>query len=303
MSCAVELLRVSSNVKVITLLEQEFNVLALPDLPIIDSSGMECRDLYGSWLGCSQDQDASDCLSALSNVGITRADWIVVDHYGLDQDWQQLVLQGLSVNCATPKLLVIDDLADRSHLADLLPDQNFFGTNTLERYEGLVPDTCLQLLGPHYALLNDEYSHLHHLVPFRSHLKRILIFFGGVDSHNLTARTVKALTDPVFSDLIVDVVIGRHSPHRHEVEELVACRPLTNLYDNLPSLAGLIARADLSIGAGGVTTWERACLGLPSLVIPIASNQAPFVRALEQAGYIQYLCQPDNLSITVIRAE
>ena len=44
--------------------------------------------------------------------------------------------------------------------------------------------------------------------------------------------------------------------NRQSVAELVARRPNTTLYGPMPSLAGLIARADFAIGAGGSTTWE-----------------------------------------------
>lgn len=278
--------------ELIALLEQEFRVLALPEQPLAASDGLEGRELYGAWLGCSQATDAAQCLEALARAGITSASWLVTDHYGLDASWEAQLLAGLA-----PKLLVIDDLADRPHQADLLLDQNFFGEATEQRYQGLVPPQCRQLLGPHYALLGPEYAQLHPLVPPRTELRRVLVFFGGVDPANLTGRALEALLDPALADLAVDVVLGRQSPHRQVVEELVARRPHTTLHGPLPSLAGLIARADLAIGAGGATTWERACLGLPSLVVAIAANQLPFAQALDQAGHLQLL--GDGASVTV----
>ena len=64
---------------------------------------------------------------------------------------------------------------------------------------------------------------------------------------------------------------------------LVAKRPHTTLHGPQPSLAGLIARADLAIGAGGATTWERACLGLPTLMAPIAHNQFHVAKAMSKS--------------------
>jgi RimJ/RimL family protein N-acetyltransferase len=86
------------------------------------------------------------------------------------------------------------------------------------------------------------------------------------------------------------------------VAKLAARRPHTTLHEPLPSLAGLIARADLAIGAGGVTTWERACLGLPSLVVAIAANQLPFAEALDQAGTLQLLGEAGSITPEQIRA-
>jgi UDP-2,4-diacetamido-2,4,6-trideoxy-beta-L-altropyranose hydrolase len=281
----------------VSLLEEEFSVLALPEQPLAPCDGLEGRELYGAWLGCSQDADAAQCLQALAQAGITSASWLVADHYGLDARWEAQLLAGLAGGDAPSNLLVIDDLADRPHQADLLLDQNFFGEATEQRYQGLVPLQCRQLLGPHYALLGPEYAQLHPFVPARTELRRLLVFFGGVDPANLTGRALEALMDPALAHLAVDVVLGSQSPHRQAVEELVVRRPHTTLHGLMPSLAGLIARADLAIGAGGATTWERACLGLASLVVAIAANQLPFVQALDQAGHLQLL--GDGASVTV----
>ena len=286
----------------INLLEQEFAVLALPEQDFADCSGLKGRDLYSSWLGCTQDQDAAQCLEVLAEAGINCASWIVADHYGLDATWEAQLLAGLSGSDGAPKLLVIDDLADRTHLADFLLDQNFFGSATHQRYQDLLPPHCRQLLGPDYALLASEYALLHPLVVSRTELRRVLVFFGGVDRDNLSGRALEALMDPALSDLAVDVVLGLQNPHRHSVEELVAIRANTTLHGPLPSLAGLMARADLAIGAGGSTTWERACLRLPSLVVAIAENQLPFSKALDQAGYLQLLGYGPNVTVKQIRS-
>ena len=291
----------------IKLLEQEFAVLALPERPLAssqmaDGQVLEGRALYGEWLGCSQDQDSADCLEALHAAERSEVQWLVVDHYGLDASWQCQLLEGLGRNpgadagSKAPRILVIDDLADRPHQADILLDQNFFGEATHQRYQGLLPPKCTQLLGPHYALLEAEYTQLHPLLPPRTELRRVLVFFGGVDSANFTAQALEALMEPELAHLAVDVVLGLQSPHRQAVAELVSRRPDTTLHGPLPSLAGVIARADLAIGAGGATTWERACLGLPSMVVAIATNQWPFAEVLDQASHLQLLGSSSTVS-------
>lgn len=284
----------------ISLLDKEFDVLDLPEHPQAFCEGLEGRDLYGAWLGCTQDQDAEDCLKSLAQAGISSASWLVVDHYGLDAAWESKMLSGLNKESST-SLFAIDDLADRLHQADLLLDQNYFGCITQERYSGLVPDHCRQLLGPHYSLLGPEYSYLHSLVPLRQELKRVLVFFGGVDSMNLTSLALIALMAPEFEGLSVDVVLGQQSTHRNEVEELVKRRPFTKLHFPLPSLAGLMTRCDLALGAGGATTWERACLALPSLVVAIAENQLPLASALHAEGELQLIGSAPSIGVEQIK--
>ena len=62
-----------------------------------------------------------------------------------------------------------------------------------------------------------------------------------------------------------------------------------SLHRALPDLSLLISQSDLAFGATGVTTWERMCLGLPSIVITIADNQVPAATALHNDGLITYL--------------
>ena len=160
----------------INLLENEFSVIGLPEQSLLACEGLEERRLYQAWLGCSQEQDAVDCLDALAEANISTASWLVVDHYGLDAKWESQLVKALAEGTSIPQLLAIDDLADRTHQADLLLDSNLFGDATEHRYDELVTDTCRQLLGPHYALLAPEYTHLHPLIPKRTQLKRVLVF-------------------------------------------------------------------------------------------------------------------------------
>jgi len=267
----------------ISTLEREFPVLALPEQPLAAREELAGRELYGAWLGCSQEQDAGQCLEVVAQAGLTRASWLVVDHYGLDACWETELVAGLAGD-APPKLLVIDDLADRPHQADLLLDQNVLGKESERRYQGLVPPQCRQLLGPHYALLGPEYTQLHSLVPTRKILKRMLVFFGGADPTNLTGKALEILLNPALADLAVDVVLGQQSQHRQAVVELVTGRSNVTLHGPMPSLAGLMARADLALGAAGSTTWERACLGLPSLLVVEDANQQTVADTAQASG-------------------
>ena len=59
---------------------------------------------------------------------------------------------------------------------------------------------------------------------------------------------------------------------------------------------------DLAIGAGGATTWERCCMGLPSIVIGIAENQRPACEALSQSDLIRYLGDASSITATEIQS-
>ena len=235
-----------------------------------ESRGMSAPENHSDWLGVTQTEDADQTIQALRGE---HPEWLIVDHYGLGSAWERR-LRGHA-----GKLMVIDDLANRPHDCDLLLDQNY-STGSAGRYRELVPEMAALALGPRYALLRPEY--LQHRLVLRERdgrVRRVLIFFGGSDSYNMTGMALAALSGAEFDRLEVDVVIGPNNVHRARLERAIAERPLTTAYGHRPHLADLMAQADLAIGAGGTTTWERLCLGLPSLVVSIAENQEPTCEA------------------------
>lgn len=264
--------------------QRGFSVSALP----IDVVGIKNDSWWGEnfprhfdWLGCCWRADADQTCNILKDFNLG---WLVVDHYALDARWEKLVRK------KTFGVLAIDDLADRSHECDILLDQNWFGDCTETRYEGLVNKSCLHLLGPKYALLNPEYQLLRDRLPKRKDIvRRVLVFMGGSDPTNETAKVIDAMNESDLSGLIVDVVLGVNHPDSEGVMKKVRDRPGTFLHQNIPSLASLMASADLMISAGGSTTWERMCLGLPAIVISIAENQTSTSQTQAHSGYINFL--------------
>lgn len=247
---------------------------------------------YAVWLGVSQAEDAWQSIEALDGQ---IPDWLIVDHYGLDVEWER------EIRPFAKRIMVIDDLANRVHECDVLLDQNYALNE--RRYLDLVPAACQCLLGPRYALLRHEYLHYREGVCRDGVIQKILIFFGGTDSFNLTALVLKVLSLPEFSQFGVDVIIGANHKHREQIEAIALQRPGTVLYGPRSHLADLMAEADLSIGAAGGTTWERMCLGLPSLVISIAENQLQGARSLADKKLIRYVGHhSDNVS-EILRRE
>jgi len=260
-------------------------------LPLSQNTAID-DGLYGSkWLGSSQEEDAVLCKSILGGI---KADWLIVDHYGLDQIWESLLEQ------FPDKLMVIDDLANRLHRCDLLLDQNLF-KDKKNRYAGKLPEGCITLLGPKYALLQSEYIEFSKNVALRKYpLKRLMISFGGTDNHNITELTLLALERVVIPFKRVDVVLSKRSPNFFRIKEYLEPKKDMQLHSDLPTLAPLMAQSDLIIGAGGATTWERCCLGLPSLVVTVAKNQELLNDDLYKLGLIELLGEAGKVTLTDI---
>lgn len=236
---------------------------------------------HAAWLGCDWTRDAAQSVAAIDGMAC-QPEWLIVDHYALDYRWQRVVRTQVS------RVMVIDDLADRQHDCDLLLDQNLV-PQMATRYAQRVPLACTCLLGPQYALLQAQYADLRaqrkqRLDPPR----RLFAYFGGFDPANLCGMTLDAFLalaqDPdAAADLQLDLVLPASSVHNAPIQRAAQPHANIHLYSQLPSLAPLMASADLALGAGGATTWERLCLGLPSLVVIVAENQRE--SALEQQAH------------------
>jgi UDP-2,4-diacetamido-2,4,6-trideoxy-beta-L-altropyranose hydrolase len=266
-----------------------FAVRLLPQPACLENKGND----YAAWLGVSQQEDANQTIVALENQ---QCDLLIVDHYGLDRVWEA------QLRSHTRRLMVIDDLANRPHECDMLLDQNYVVAGQ-ERYLARVPAHCQLLLGPRYALLRPEYAQYREtMAPRTGDIKRLLIFMGGADNANTTGKVLAALSVVQLEHLEIDVVISPSFINKAEVTEQASARPNTHIHGPRPHLADLMEKADLAVGAGGGTTWERLCMGLPSLVLSIAENQVPACEALASSGLIRYLGDAHKLDVAAIES-
>lgn len=264
-----------------------FDVAALPPG---DDDAADRPGSHAHWLKTSIETDAREVRDVLA-AGV---DWLVVDHYSLDARWERL-LAGTAKH-----LLVIDDLADRPHACDLLVDQNL-SSRSPDCYRELAP-AARHLIGPRFALLADEYALLHALLPRRGDdIRRVAAFFGGSDMRRLSRRLAEAACDPGFATIEFDLVIGRGNPDEAAIAALADTAPNLRVCTEVPSLAGVFARADLAIGGGGVSMLERCCIGLPSLVVAVAENQLPGIKAAEALGAIRHLGWHEDVDSAAMR--
>jgi UDP-2,4-diacetamido-2,4,6-trideoxy-beta-L-altropyranose hydrolase len=223
-----------------------------------------------------------------------KVDWLIVDHYNLDERFEKLVKP------YHKKLMVIDDLANRNHDCDLLVDQNLVDS-WQDRYDKLVQKKCIKLLGPEFALLRQEFKKERMKTKIRTgNVRRILVFLGGGDPTNITMKALKAISLLNRDDIKIDVVVGSSNPHKEMLKEY--CSKTTNLIYHLQTnqMASLMNLADISIGGGGSSTWERCCLGLPSIVITLADNQKLITKKMHDIGAIYNLGDGSEITIFTI---
>lgn len=230
--------------------------------------------LHGDFLAGSQAEDAKATLAALAAFPNIKT--IVVDHYGIYKPWDDLVGQTLAIyKC--------DDIADRPHACRGLVDQNFY-VDAQTRYNNLVPQDCLSLLGPKFALVRSDFKDID--IQFRGERKaltRALVSFGGNDSHGYSLQVTTTLLQ---TTALIVAVMGNPNPAQAAKWQQLSATFNSRLegprYYSDPQPEFL--KADIFVGAGGTTTWERFACGLPGVVYSIAENQIQMSRDLDSVG-------------------
>lgn len=246
---------------------------------------------HDAWLGSTWQTDTQETAAVLANL---QPDWLVVDHYALDQRWEE------SLAAHYGQLLVIDDLADRPHRCNLLLDQNL--GRLPQDYAALVPPDCEVLTGPHYALLRPEFAALRSYSLQRRQaqpsLRQLLITMGGADQQNATGQVLQALKACALPPACrITVVMGVIAPWLQNVQELAVQMPwLTEVVVNVNDMAQRMADSDLSIGAAGSTSWERCCLGLPTVIVVLAQNQLLGAQALSATNAALLVGQVNDIA-------
>lgn len=258
-------------------------------LPCTEPLDIESVTEYSGWLGVSQQIDAEQTVLSLKDYNNT--DFLVVDHYAIDYRWEQVVANRVQ------KLVVIDDLANRIHHCDLLIDQNYY-RDPQQRYLGLLPSNCVQFIGPQYVLLRSEFRKVRRKMKIRDgSVSRILVFFGGTDPTGETEKTLKALAQIVVKEIQVEVVVGASNPNKERIKIICNSNFNFHFHCQISNMAELMNEADLAIGAGGSTTWERCYLGLPSLTVVVARNQLQLTEEISSLGVTDYLGWYQDVSV------
>jgi len=244
---------------------------------------------YEQWLGVKQKTDAEDTIQLLSGK---KLDWLIIDHYALDKVWED------KLRPYTDKIMVIDDLANRSHNCEILLDQTY-GRNRSD-YIKWVNNSCKIVLGSNNSLIRPEFSKLRmralkHREKYNT-IKNIMVSMGSMDEKNITLRVLNAISSVNWQiPPEVNIVLTSGAPHLQKIRENVTKYDFkVQLLIDVTNMAELMMRSDLAIGGGGTTSWERCTVALPTVLIILAENQQKVGENLAESGAVIML-QDNNL--------
>lgn len=245
---------------------------------------MQSGDFEVLWLEAGS--SPGDAQAAIAAVASFAPHFVVVDHYGVGGAWHSAVRDRLPC-----RLAAIDDLADRPLLADIVIDPNFHPDSRGKFSKVLAPGAVL-LAGPRFALLSQAYARGPRY-RFSGTVRSIGIFMGGTDPGGACGAALLGCREVAGFSGPVEIVSSPLSPHFSQLQALCARWPDTRLSADLPDLAAFFSRHDLQIGAGGSATWERCCVGVPTVACLVADNQRSVLPYLEAQGVLVW-AQPED---------
>jgi spore coat polysaccharide biosynthesis predicted glycosyltransferase SpsG len=106
-----------------------------------------------------------------------------------------------------------------------------------------------------------------------------VVSIGGSDTHGATAGVVRILA---ARGKTATVVLGPGFVSASEFERSLP--PGFEIRRNVTSLPAEFARHDLGVTGGGVTAFEAAAAGLPTIVIANETHEVGYARYLEGIG-------------------
>lgn len=256
---------------------------------------LQAQPFACEWLPQGASAEEEDARISAQAPAPRAAAWVVVDHYGLGAAWHALVRGQTGARIAA-----IDDLANRPLAPDLLLDPNLHADHAA-KYRDALQGTPKLLSGPRYALLDQAYANS---ARYRVHdsVRSIGIFMGGTDPTGACLAAVRACRQEAGFQGPVEVVSSPLAPDYPALLALCARWPDTRVLDGLPHLADFFQRHDLQIGAGGGATWERCCIGVPTLACDVAPNQLSTLPALEAEGAVVWVRGGGDLARTLGQA-
>ncbi|MGE4220368.1 MAG: hypothetical protein AB7G39_13055 [Alphaproteobacteria bacterium] len=161
------------------------------------------------------------------------------------------------------------------------------GVDILVDPYGMLPPGEGILSGPAFAPLDARFRAVHARACTRDWPPAgdapILVAFGQIDTPNLTGLTLSVLAE-TGTDRPVTVCLGARAPHlnsiRTQVDGMRNARLLVGVADMIP----LYETSAFAIGAPGVSQFERACCGLPTILMPQNDTQRPIAQSLTASG-------------------
>ena len=250
-----------------------------------------------SWLGDNYQNE----IKLLIEQVIQPDDYLYVDHYGVNREWE------IAIHPHVKKIVILDDSGFSKSLSDASAPEGFSKQHQcdvlINQTEPIKPlmYTGLYLGGLDYAIINPILSQYRIVKSVCVDVQRVFrkpiltIALGTCLDHSIVHRLIACLDN---GTMMINLIGNYPEIHRFS-SNLDNIRQYQSLSPD--QLGEIYQESDLAIGAGGVMTLEMIYIGLPVIVVSVASNQLVQCQYLREKGLIQYLDHQHDWSETKLQ--
>ena len=186
-----------------------------------------------------------------------------------------VAIDGLGEDCVSTKIPIPFDIVIFPYYGAENKDLKFYTTTKL-------------LLGPAYFIFRQEFIEAAKVSrEIKKAAQNILVTMGGSDPLNLTIKIAKALNLLNITPLNLRIVIGASftASVKQELERILkGFKGNYKLIMGSDNIAELMLWSDLTITGGGLTKYETAVTGTPSIIISQFDNEAERTKEFERYG-------------------
>tara|TARA_B110000495_G_scaffold169927_1_gene157472 strand:+ start:74 stop:1024 length:951 start_codon:yes stop_codon:yes gene_type:complete len=175
--------------------------------------------------------------------------------------------------------VIIDDLGNKKIFSDLL-----FNGSIVNQFQKYLIDKNITkyFKGPKFILIRSEFSSNREKFYLNKKIKKILIIFGGNDQNNITKKILKYFLDKKYN---ITIVIGPSYKYLKSIEKIIMKNKKIKLFQNKKNIAELYIKQDIIISSAGITAYELASLGIPSIFMPMDKYQMKTAKQMELNGF------------------
>lgn len=252
-----------------------YNLHVLPEEKFKPKRAENLKE-HHNWLGKNSFCDVKEFL-VYQPSGI-----LILDHYGADEHWFAAAEKYFS------KTVILDDHSRWPHYdCDyIINPQMSKGDRS---YDGKLGAKKTKLfVGAENTLISSSWQTKAKVYQLNSSVKNVAFCPGGTDPFHTTENFLIPLARQ-FSDLKFEIFF---KPDHERVKYLNSrFYGLKNciLRNEIDDLALPLAKMDLAIGSAGSGAWERACLGIPQILLRTTIDQFVVAKAFSDKTQVKIL--------------
>jgi spore coat polysaccharide biosynthesis predicted glycosyltransferase SpsG len=219
--------------------------------------------------------DAQHVVSVAKDIEATL---LVLDFYDISESYQ-LILRDEGLHW-----LQFDGFARRPLWGDWIVSMSPAADRNRYLLQQKNSETTF-CLGPEYAILRPEFRKHTRSSRVIGSVKKVMLSFGGGEDRGLTLFCLEAIKRSGWEGSVI-AVVGQGNPFIKEIHTWASCSGAgwVQIRIDEPDMVGVMADCDLGVISGGMTSFEAAVMGLPTLMVCLAENQKANIEAWSHLG-------------------